>query len=102
MNILELVTFRLADGATESDFMAVNETLNTWVKEQPGFAYRALAKAEDGSWTDSVYWDTLENAKAAQEKFGQQAELLPMMELIAPDSVTVSHQHIVTKQPGMA
>lgn len=100
MNILELVTFRLADGINEADFLEVNEHLNTWVKEQPGFAYRALAKAEDGSWTDSVYWSDLENAKAAQAAFGEQPELMPMMTMIAPDSVNVTHQTIHVKVAG--
>ncbi len=45
MAILELVTFKLAEGISEKEFLVENEKLNNWVKTQPGFEYRALAQA---------------------------------------------------------
>ena len=58
MAILELVTFKLAKGISDEAFLAENEHLNNWVKSQPGFEYRALAKTNVGSWTDTVFWQT--------------------------------------------
>ncbi|MGR6874724.1 hypothetical protein ACU6U9_21110 [Pseudomonas sp. HK3] len=98
MAILELVTFKLAQGITEQDFLVENEHLNTWVKTQPGFEYRALAKAEDGSWTDTVFWQDMASAKAAQENFGQIKSLEGMLKMLDMESVKVDHQQIHTMQ----
>ena len=98
MPILELVTFKLAKGVSDEEFLTENEHLNNWVKSQPGFEYRALAQAEDGSWTDTVFWQDMENASAAQQSFGEEASLQGMMKVIDMESVKVDHQQIHTMQ----
>ncbi len=98
MGILELVTFKLAEGISEQAFLAENEHLNQWVKKQPGFEYRALAQAEDGSWTDTVFWQDMEKAAAAQQSFGEEPSLQGMMKVIDMESVKVDHQQIHTMQ----
>ena len=98
MAILELVTFNLAQGVTDEAFLAESEHLNTWVKTQPGFEYRALAKADDGHWTDTVFWQDMASAKAAQESFGQVKSLEGMLNMLDMESVKVEHQNIHTMQ----
>lgn len=98
MAVLELVTFKLVEGASEQVFLSENENLNHWVKTQPGFEYRALAKAEDGHWTDTVFWQDMASAKAAQENFGQVESLEGMLKMLDMESVKVEHQKIHTMQ----
>jgi hypothetical protein len=98
MAILELVTFKLAKGISDAEFLAENEYLNNWVKTQPGFEYRALAQTEDGSWTDTVFWQDMETASAAQQRFGEEPSLQGMMKVIDMESVKVDHQQIHTMQ----
>lgn len=98
MAILELVTFKLAEGISDAEFLTENEHLNNWVKKQPGFEYRALAKAEDGNWTDTVFWKNMETASAAQQNFGEEPSLQGMMKVIDMESVKVDHQQIHTMQ----
>jgi hypothetical protein len=98
MAILELVTFKLAKGISDEAFLAENEHLNNWVKIQPGFEYRALAKTNVGSWTDTVFWQNMETATAAQQSFGEEPSLQGMMKVIDVESVKVDHQQIHTMQ----
>jgi hypothetical protein len=98
MAILELVTFKLAKGISDEAFLVENEHLNRWVKNQPGFEYRALAQANDGSWTDTVFWQSMTTASAAQQSFGDEPSLQGMMKVIDMDSVKVDHQQIHTMQ----
>ena len=98
MAILELVTFKLAEGISDEAFLAENEHLNNWVKSQPGFEYRALAKTKEGSWTDTVFWQNMETASAAQQSFGEEPSLQGMMMVIDMESVKVDHQQIHTMQ----
>jgi len=98
MAILELVTFKLAKGISDKEFLAENEHLNNWVKTQPGFEYRALAKTNEGSWTDTVFWQDMETANAAQQSFGEEPSLQGMMKVIDMESVKVDHQQIHTMQ----
>jgi len=98
MAILELVTFKLAKGISDEVFLAENEHLNNWVKTQPGFEYRALAQTNDGRWTDTVFWQDMETASAAQQSFGDEPSLQGMMKVIDMDSIKVDHQQIHTMQ----
>jgi len=98
MAVLELVTFKLLEGTSEQAFLTENENLNHWVKSQPGFEYRALAKTDDGSWTDTVFWQDMASAKAAQENFTKQKSLEGMLKLLDMASVKVEHQNIMTMQ----
>lgn len=98
MAILELVTFKLAKGISDEEFLVENAHLNNWVKSQPGFEYRALAKTNEGSWTDTVFWQDMETASAAQQSFGAEPSLQGMMKVIDLESVKVDHQQIHTMQ----
>lgn len=87
---IELVRFRLQQDKTSADWLKVNEKINDWIKLQPGFRFRSLSETEDGEWLDMVYWESLDAAKTAGEKFGK--EIGPSCEpLIDMASVIVSH-----------
>ena len=98
MKILELVNVRLKPTISNTDFLAYSEQLNQWVKQQPGFEYRALTQAEDGSWNDVVFWQNMNSAKMAQQQIEQQPSLEAMMTAIDMNSLTVSHQTIHSVQ----
>jgi hypothetical protein len=96
---IELVRFRLQPGKTSADWLKANEKINEWVKAQPGFRFRSLSETEDGEWIDMVYWESLEAAKKAGEKFCDEmgAACEP---LVAPGSVVVSHSRAHVMQRG--
>jgi hypothetical protein len=98
---IELVRFRLKQDKTAADWLKANEKISGWIKLQPGFRFRSLSETADGEWIDMVYWDSLESAKSAGAKFGE--EMAPTCEpLIEMASVIVSHSkaHVMQRANG--
>lgn len=96
---IELVRFRLKEGKTSADWLKANEKINDWMKAQPGFRFRSLSETDDGEWMDMVYWESLEAATAAGERFG--AEMMSVCEpLVAHDSVVISRSKAHVMQRG--
>lgn len=96
---IELVRFRLQPGKTSADWLKANEKINDWIMRQPGFHFRSLSETDDGEWMDLVYWESLEAAEAAGQKFG--AEMMPLCApLVAPDSVVIGRSKAHLMQRG--
>lgn len=96
---IELVRFRLQQGKTSADWLKANEKINNWMEGQPGFRFRSLSETDDGEWLDLVYWESLEAANAASEKFG--AEMMSVCEpLVAHGSVVISRSKTHVMQRG--
>ena len=66
MSIVEVTTFRLAEGVTDTSFLALDRRLQTeLVPNQPGFLRRTTARhGED--WLVVTLWSTEEAAGAFQ------------------------------------
>jgi hypothetical protein len=90
--VLELVLFRLKDGATRDDLVATVDGVTDWVKTQPGFVSRDLtyAAAED-QWIDVVWWDSLEAAESAAAAATTSESCAPMFGLIDMESTVMLH-----------
>ena len=87
---LELVTFRLARGDTQS-FVDANAAINDWLKRQPGFVSRHLAEREDGTYLDIVFWQTHADALAASHKMMEEMAQSEAMTMIDPMGLDMSH-----------
>ncbi|WP_394246077.1 antibiotic biosynthesis monooxygenase family protein [Vibrio profundi] len=93
--VIELVSFKLVHGTTQKDFIEAAEKSQKFVSTLPGFLYRSLSHNEEqDSWTDTVYWRSMEDAKSAGEQFMSCADCQPLMAMITPDSVNMQHQQI--------
>ena len=90
--VIETVTFELAEGVSAEAFLSTNRALETFLDECPGFLARRLSKGEDGTWLDYVEWRDMETATAASEAFMQRDDLKPLLESIRPDSVKMTHR----------
>ena len=93
---IEIVSFKLKQDASEHEFLSSNPALQTWIAGQPGFQYRALAKKDDGSWVDTVFWDSMDNAKKAGAAFADAEEAKPLMAFIDDGSVDMQHLSVVS------
>jgi hypothetical protein len=91
-SVLELVVFKLKDGATRDELLATVDGVNAWVNTQPGFVSRDLiyAAAED-QWIDVVWWDSLESAESAADAALSSDSCAPMFELIDTESTLMLH-----------
>ncbi len=89
-DMVELVRFRLRQGRTAAEWLGANETINEWLKTQPGFRMRSLSETEDGEWIDMLCWESMEAAELAGARFGSEmgACCEPMIDL---GSITCSH-----------
>ncbi len=88
---IELVTFKLAEGADEAAFLNHAETANRFLGTCQGFVSRRLSKCEDGDWVEHVEWESLAAAEEAARKFMEEDSLKPMLAAIDPASVTMRH-----------
>ncbi|CAM2946398.1 hypothetical protein [Vibrio neptunius] len=92
-NVIEIVSFKLLAGTTSEDFIVAANQSQKFVATLKGFQYRSLShNAENDTWTDVVYWDSMEDAKSAGEQFVHCAECQPLMALIDSESVNMQHQ----------
>ncbi len=67
MSIVEVTTFRLAEGVTDESFLALDRRVQTeLVPNQPGFLRRTTARHGD-DWLVVTLWST-EDAAAAFER----------------------------------
>ncbi|MEP5762744.1 MAG: hypothetical protein ABJ327_26175 [Litoreibacter sp.] len=96
--IAEIVSFRLVPNTSDEAFLALAQESGEFSQNAPGFVSRQLSRGEDGTWTDLVVWDNLENAKAAQAAFPKQDFAARLMDAIHPDSLSFRHQPILWQQ----
>ena len=91
---LEMVTFKLSDGADPEAFAAAAPEITAWAAKQPGFQYRTLVNRGEEGWTDMVWWASEAEARAAAEKMMGEMGGAPFMAMIDPASVTMAHHPV--------
>lgn len=92
--VAEIVTFKQADGITDTALIMAAKGTEAFVKSAPGFLSRTLSKGEDGTWTDYVIWADMDAARTAGQAAMAEASFAPFMAAIAPDSVTMRHEPV--------
>jgi heme-degrading monooxygenase HmoA len=89
---LEIVVFKLNEGATREQLLATAGPVSDWAAEQPGFVSRELAyDAEGDRWIDVVWWESMEEAHAAAERAMSSESCAPMFALIDMESTLMVH-----------
>jgi hypothetical protein len=90
---VELVTFKIFEDS-EPGFIEANAAVNDWLKRQPGFISRHLARKTDGGWIDIVLWESKADAKTAADNILPELGGSDAMRAIDPASVSMSHAAI--------
>ncbi|MCE8513694.1 hypothetical protein KBY22_13370 [Ruegeria pomeroyi] len=91
----EIVTFALAPGVTEAEFVTLSQETERFVRGLPGFQHRRLSLGADGRWTDYVVWSDAAAATAAAKAFESADCAAALMGAIAPDSVSMRHETVL-------
>jgi hypothetical protein len=61
---IELVNYRLNDGADPDAFLAINRVVGAeFTSAQPGFIKREIGRGDDGAWLIAVTWQTADDAR---------------------------------------
>jgi hypothetical protein len=95
-HIIEIVTFKLAGGASPEGFLQAATATNAFLQSQKGFVARRMSVDGDGNYIDSVEWKTLADAKAALDVSMQTPALMPFIQMIDPASMKMVHNSVVT------
>ncbi|MBM7070379.1 hypothetical protein [Actibacterium sp. 188UL27-1] len=95
--VVEVVEFRLAEGADQDKFMDAVDTLEaSFLCNAPGYVSRTLTQSENGLWLDMVYWTSLDEALAAADAIILDESAIPFMQAIDPASINMAHWSIVS------
>lgn len=95
--VVEMVTYRLKQGVAQKELEATNESVNSFVKAQPGFLYRSLSQDDADQWFDIVYWENMDAAKKAGEEFLAADIGKELCQLIDMDSCFMRHMPVNTE-----
>jgi hypothetical protein len=95
--VLELVVFKLNEGVSREQFLGTNDAVSSWIGKQPGFLSRDLSyDAEGDRWVDVLWWESMEEARAAAEKAMTSESCTPMFGLIDMESTLMVHAERAT------
>jgi len=94
---IELVSYKLKDGASKADLAATHKGVNAFLQQQPGFIYRSNSEDANGLLYDIVYWQTLEQAQAAGEAFMNSEACHALMAITDETSVTMTHMPVTSE-----
>jgi len=88
--VLETMTFRLAAGADEEAFLAVDKRLQTdFAYQQPGLLRRTTAHSVDGQWIVLDLWASAADADACAVRWESDPIAAEFMAFVDRDTVTV-------------
>ncbi|MEH6442711.1 MAG: hypothetical protein V7784_02340 [Oceanospirillaceae bacterium] len=93
-NVLEYVTFRAADNVNVDKLARVAVDIDKVLIDYPGFIDRQVSLQEDGTWVEVVYWENIETAKGALDKFLKDPKTAEFLGLVDPKSVTLVYSSI--------
>lgn len=96
--VIEHVSFRLRPDVDPAAFAAADALADTFLAAQPGFVWRTLTDAGDGSYIDLVGWTDRSLAEAASAAFFQDAAAAAFGALIDPDSVVSRHLAVMPSE----
>jgi len=94
-HVIEIVTFKLADGVSEAEFLKTVPASNDFLNTMDGFVSRRLSRDDEGTWMEHIEWKTLAAATTASEAFMKQASLKPMMQAIDGANAKMSHNQLM-------
>ncbi len=93
--VLEIVTFRLADGTDDAAFLTAARGTEDMLRARGSLIRRFLVKDSDGLWTDIIEWTSLSEALAAAEAVMKEPDFAAFAAMIDPKSVAMRHVPIL-------
>lgn len=93
--VLEIVTFRLADGTDTAAFLDAARGTEAMLRERDALVRRFLTVDSDGLWTDVIEWTSHAAARDAATAVISEPSFQPFMAMIDPQTVTMRHAAIL-------
>jgi len=96
MATVEVIHFRMAQGADEQEFIREDERVGReYTPKQPGFVGRESAKNDQGDWVVIVHWEDAGSAEASMQKFPNDPTAKRFIELMDSDSFSMIRYEVV-------
>lgn len=94
MKIMEIVEFKLNEGANKQEFKEKAQLLNDhFLKNREGFIHRHLVEQDD-TWMDIILWENQTAAQKAGKEVMKAEACAPFMSMINPETVTMKHNTV--------
>ena len=80
---IEIIQYKLNEGVRPADYLEANKAVTEWAKALPGFKFHTISSDDDGLWTEALYWENMDHAQGAHDRFMQDlgnGAFLPMIE----------------------
>lgn len=91
---VEYLHFELIEGANPDDFLRETLAVDSILEGYDGFVARHLARNDDGSWVEVVYWETLEDGEAALPRFVEDPRTKGFLALVDGDTLSVTYSSL--------
>lgn len=92
--MIEILTFRLAGGVDEDEFLAADRRVQTeFAYQQPGLLRRTTARGENGDWVVIDVWQSVGEADASEKAWESDPAAMAFMELVDRSTVRVARYH---------
>lgn len=88
-NVYEILKWQSKVGVTDADMIAAVNDMVKDLKTLNGFLNQTLYKDKNGAWVDIYYWATEADAVASNDAMAGKASFVKLIDLIAPDSVSL-------------
>jgi hypothetical protein len=86
--VIQILNFRLATGASEDAFLAVDKRVQIeFAYHQPGLMRRTTARAADGEWMVVDLWRSAEDADACEARWDEEPVCQEFMGLLDASTV---------------
>lgn len=96
MTTVEVITFKLKEGADEAKFMRENDVVaKEYTPKQPGYISRELGKGDDGEWVVVVHWEDNESAEASMKIFPNDPTAQEFISLMDMDTFRMVRYEVV-------
>lgn len=87
--IIEIITFRLAEGADEEAFIQADHRVQTeFIPNHPGFMRRTTGRNDEG-WVVVVLWDSLPDAQNSMRQWDDYDVVQHHISFMEPSSLWV-------------
>ena len=96
--VAEIVTFQLKKDAETTAFLDAATKMDPFLKGTGAVLARTLSKDPQGVWTDHIIWRSLATARATAAQMMADPVAAPMLQMIDPEQVRMSHAPVLYHQ----
>lgn len=69
--VTEIATYDFKAGISEAEALSYAQSVNEFLRSNPGFIQRTCSRTAEGKWIDVILWESMVLAEAAAEKAAQ-------------------------------